>query len=144
MGTNIVWDTPVEMARTEAPSIPVDAQVKIFVSLVIVLGWIELVYGLGQWRSANAVAFLVYLVIVLLLSGWKLQLPGVTGAIAATFVLVMIGIVSLNLSEVLIAGCAAVLLQHLWQSTKNLRPVQMLFDVAGASIAITASYRVFH
>ena len=132
------------MARTEAPSIPVDAQVKIFVSLVIVLGWIELVYGLGQWRSANAVAFLVYLVIVLLLSGWKLQLPGVTGAIAATFVLVMIGIVSLNLSEVLIAGCAAVLLQHLWQSTKNLRPVQMLFDVAGASIAITASYRVFH
>lgn len=136
----------MEMEKTEAVSLPAtsDAHVKIFVSLVIVLGWIELAYGLSHWRSANTVAFLVYLAIVLLLSGWKLRLPGVTGAIAATFVLVMIGIVSLNLPEVLVAGCAAVSVQHLWQSTKNLRSVRTFFDVAVASIAITASYQVFH
>ena len=146
VGTNVVWEAPVEMEETEAVSRSAssDAQVKIFVSLVIVLGWIELAYGVSHWRSANPTAYLVYLAIVLLLSGWKLRLPGVTGAIAANFVLVMIGIVSLNLPEVLAAGCAAVLARHLWQSTKSLRSVGALFDVAGASLAITASYQVFH
>jgi putative nucleotidyltransferase with HDIG domain len=75
---------------------------------------------------------------------WNLRLPAVTGIVAANFVLVMIGIVSLNLSEVLAAGCAAALSPRVWPSTKNERWNRAFFDVAGASIAITATYQIFH
>jgi len=72
LGTNVVWETPVDMARTVADTrsaLAISAQTKIFISLVIVLGWIELAYGLLQWRSDPA-GFLVYLAVVCLLSGW--------------------------------------------------------------------------
>jgi putative nucleotidyltransferase with HDIG domain len=117
---------------------------KIFIILVILAGWLELAHSLFLWHSDDLTGFLVYLVIALLVSGLKLQLPGVTGTISVCFFFVLIGIVSLNLPEVLVTGCSAVLVQYFWQSTKKLRLVQMLFNIASASIAITVSYSVFH
>jgi putative nucleotidyltransferase with HDIG domain len=119
------------------------AQTKIFISLVVVLGWIELAYGLLQWRSDPA-SFLVYLAVVWLLSGWKVQLPGVSATLPVNFVFALIGIVSLHLPEVLAAICSAVLVQHLRQCTKKPHLVRVLFDIASASLAITASYQIFH
>jgi putative nucleotidyltransferase with HDIG domain len=119
------------------------AQTKIFISLVVVLGWVELVYGLLQWRFDPA-SFLVYLAVVWLLSGWKMQLPGVTATLPVNFVFALIGIVSLHMPEVLAAICSAVLVQHLRQCTKKPQLVRVLFDIASASLAITASYQIFH
>ena len=146
LGTNVVWKTSEDMAGrdTDARSVPAtSAQTKIFISLVIVLGWIELAYGLLQWRSDPA-GFLVYLAVVCLLSGWKLQLPGVTATLPVNFVFALIGIVSLHLPEVLAAICTAVLVQHLRQSAKEPHVEHVLFDMASASLAITASYQIFH
>ncbi len=117
---------------------------KIFITLVIALGWLELARTPFVWQSDDLAGFLVYFVIALLVSGLKLQLPGVTGTISVCFFFVLIGIVSLNLPQVLVTGCAAVLVQYLWQSAKKLRLIQMLFNIGSAAIAITASYAVFH
>jgi len=122
----------------------VSSKAKIFISLVIALGWLELARSPFVWQSDDLAGFLVYFVIALLVSGLKLQLPGVTGTISVCYFFVLIGIVSLNLPQVLVTGCAAVLVQYLWQSAKKLRVVQMLFNIASAAIAITASYAVFH
>lgn len=120
------------------------SKAKIFINLVIALGWLELARAPFFWQSDDLASFLVYFVIALLISGLKLQLPGVTGTISVCFFFVLIGIVSLNQPQVLVTGCSAVLVQYLWQSSKKLRLVQMLFNVASAAIAITASYAVFH
>lgn len=117
---------------------------KIFISLVIAVGWIELARNLFAWQAGDPTGFLVYFVIALLLSGLKLRLPGVTGTISVCFLFVLIGIVSLNLPQVLLTGCAAVLVQYFWHSTIKLRLVQMLFNIGSAAFAISASYRVFH
>ena len=117
---------------------------KVFITLVILVGWLDLARNLLQWRSDDLAGFLVYFVIALLVSGLKLQLPGVTGTISVCYFFVIIGIVSLNLPQVLVTGCSAVLVQYFWQSTKKLRLVQILFNIASASIAIAASYHVFH
>ncbi len=120
------------------------SRTKVFISLVIVVGWLELAHNLLLWRSDDLASFLVYLIVALLASGLKLHLPGVTGTISVCFFFVLIGVVSLHLPEVLVTGCLAVLVQYFWQSTKKLRLVQILFNIASASIAITAAYRVFH
>jgi putative nucleotidyltransferase with HDIG domain len=146
LGTNVVWDSSVDMAVTDMDAraaLARSAQTKIFISLVVVLGWVELAYGLLQWRSDLA-SFLVYLAVVWLLSGWKVRLPGVTATLPVNFVFALIGVVSLHLPEVLAAICSAVLVQHLRQATKKPQWVRALFDIASASIAITASYQIFH
>ncbi|PYT24847.1 MAG: hypothetical protein DMG58_25380 [Acidobacteria bacterium] len=120
------------------------SKAKIFIGLVIALGWLELARSPFLWQADDLAGFLVYFVIALLVSGLKLQLPAVTGTISVCYFFVLIGIVSLNLPQVLVTGCSAVLVQYLWQSAQRLRLVQMLFNVASAAIAITASYAVFH
>ena len=117
---------------------------KIFISLVIVVGWIELARNLLAWRADDPTGFLVYFVIAVLLSGLKLRLPGVTGTISVCFLFVLIGIVSLNQPEVLLTGCTAVVVQYFWHASKKLRLVQVLFNIGSAAFAISASYRVFH
>jgi len=117
---------------------------KFFISLVIAVGWIELIHNLLAWRADDLTGFLVYFVIAILLSGLKLRLPGVTGTISVCFLFVLIGIVSLNLPQVLLTGCSAVLVQYFWHSSKKLRLVQGLFNVGSAAFAISSSYHVFH
>jgi putative nucleotidyltransferase with HDIG domain len=117
---------------------------KFFISLVIAVGWVELIRNLLAWRADDLTGFLVYFVIAILLSGLKLRLPGVTGTISVCFLFVLIGIVSLNLPQVLLTGCSAVLVQYLWHSSKKLRLVQGLFNIGSAAFAISASYHVFH
>ena len=117
---------------------------KIFISLVTAVGWVELTRNLLAWQAADMTGFFVYFATALLLSGLKLRLPGVTGTISVCFLFVLIGIVSLNLPQVLITGCSAVLVQYLWHSAKKLRTVQVLFNIGSAAFAISSSYRVFH
>ncbi len=117
---------------------------KIFISLVIAVGWVELIRNLLAWRADDVTGFLVYFGIAILLSGLKLRLPGVTGTISVCFLFVLIGIVSLNQPQVLLTGCTAVLVQYFWHSEKKLRLVQVLFNIGSAAFAISTSYRVFH
>jgi putative nucleotidyltransferase with HDIG domain len=117
---------------------------RIFIGLVIAVGWIELVRNLVAWRADDLAGFLVYFAIALLASGLKLRLPGVTGTISVCFFFVLIGIVSLSLPQVLVTGCSAVLVQYFWHSAKKLRLVQVLFNTGSSAFAISASYHVFH
>lgn len=117
---------------------------KIFIGLVIAVGWIELVRNLLVWRADDLAGFCLYFAITLLASGVRLRLPGVTDTISVSFLFVLIGIVSLNLPQVLVAGCSAALVQCLWDSVKKPRVAQVLFNIGSAAIAISACYRVFH
>jgi len=117
---------------------------KIFITLVIVTGCLVLGSGLIQWRSDDLASFVIFLIIALLASGLKLRLPGVTGTISVSFFFVLIGIASLKLPQVLVVGCSSILVQYFWQSTKKLRAVQILFNIASVSIAISVSYQTFH
>src|SRR5690349_20990930 len=117
---------------------------KIFVALVVALGWLMLVRDLWLWQSRDLVGFGLYFVIAVLASGLKMRLPGVTGTISVCFFFLMMGIVSLSLPEVLLTGFSAALVQYGCHSAKKLTVVQLLFNVATVSLAITASYAAFH
>jgi putative nucleotidyltransferase with HDIG domain len=117
---------------------------KVYIALVILVGWANLAYKVPSWQPVAFLTFVIYALITLLAAALKLQLPGITGTISVGFCFVLIGVVSLSLPEVLITGCLAALVQCFWHSTKKPRPVQLLFNVANSSIAITGSYQVFH
>lgn len=120
------------------------ARAKIFVTVVIALGWLTLGRGLMLWQTHDWIGFGLYFVIAVLSSGLKMRLPGVTGTISVCFFFLLMGIVSLSLPEVLLTGLTAALVQYGWQSAKKLTVVQLLFNVASVSIAISLSYKAFH
>ncbi len=117
---------------------------KIYITLVILVGWANLAHVIPHWHPVGLAGFAIYLLTTLFAGGLKLRLPGVTGTISVGFCFVLIGIVSLSLPEVLLTGCLAVLVQCFWHSAAKPRPVQLLFNVANSSIAITGSYQLFH
>jgi putative nucleotidyltransferase with HDIG domain len=116
----------------------------VFVGFVIAVGWINLAATMPSWRVDDVIGFAVYFFLTVLAAGWKLRLPSVNGTISVGFFFVLIGIVSLSLPQVLVTGCVAVAAQCLWHPKTRLRPIQLLFNVANTSIAITSSYRLFN
>jgi putative nucleotidyltransferase with HDIG domain len=117
---------------------------KLYIALVSVIGWAALCRGLLTWYTTDWVGFVLYVLVSLLASGYKLRLPGVTATISAGFFLALIGIICLSPPEALVGGCAAVLFQCMWHSRSKLRPVKVAFSVASSAIAISASANVFH
>src|SRR5580692_1991072 len=127
-------------ALTESANLKANA----FILLVASVGWLGLAQNLYFWRPESFASTLLYCSLSVLASCVKLHLPGITGTISPGFVLILFGMVSLDLPQVLIAGTLAVLGQYLWQTRKRLRIIQALFNVASIAIAITVSFDVFH
>jgi signal transduction histidine kinase/CheY-like chemotaxis protein len=120
------------------------SKANVYIAVVVAAGSLVLDRNLLLWHSPDTASLLVYAALSILAASVKLYLPGITGTISAGFILVFYGIISLDLPQVLLGGCLAVLVQYLWQSKKKLRLVQVLFNLASGALAISLSFWVFH
>lgn len=106
-------------------------QTKAFVGIAASLGVVTLTYALWHWQSQDLARFACYLAVAILASGLKVQLPGIDGTMSVNFLFILMGVMELSLSETLVIGCTASLMQSVWQARKRLDPVKILFNVAG-------------
>jgi putative nucleotidyltransferase with HDIG domain len=74
----------------------------------------------------------------------KVSLPGVTGTMSMNFLFVLLGIAELSLSETMVMGCLAMLVQSLLHTRHRPRPVQVLFSVASMACSIAAAHAAYH
>jgi putative nucleotidyltransferase with HDIG domain len=117
---------------------------RVYIALIVALGAAALASGLAAWECRDPIRFGIFLAVSLLTAGMKVRLPGISSTLSVCFLFTLAGIVSLSLPETLAAGCSAVVLQCIWHSAKKLKTVQLLFNCASISLAITVSYRVYH
>jgi len=106
-------------------------QTKAFVGITASLGVVVLVFSLLHWQSHDPMRFVCYLLVAVLASGLKVQLPGIDGTMSVNFLFILLGVLELSLPETLVIGCTASLVQSIWQARKRLDPVKVLFNVAG-------------
>src|SRR5215472_10408434 len=106
-------------------------QTKAFVGITVSLGMVVLGYSLLHWQSQDLTRFACYLIVAVLASGLKVQLPGIDGTMSVNFLFILLGVLELSLPETLVIGCTATLVQSVWQARKRLDPVKVLFNVAG-------------
>ena len=106
-------------------------QTKAFVGITASMGVVVLVFSLAHWQSHDPMRFVCYLVVAVLASGLKVQLPGIDGTMSVNFLFILLGVMELSLPETLVIGCTATLVQSIWQARKRLDPVKVLFNVAG-------------
>jgi diguanylate cyclase (GGDEF)-like protein/putative nucleotidyltransferase with HDIG domain len=120
-------------------------QTKAFVGIAACCGLVSLGFALSHWQSPDPARFICYLVVAILASGLKVQLPGIDGTMSVNFLFILLGVMELSLPETLVIGCTATLVQSVWQARKRLDPVKILFNVAGMMANASAfTYVTYH
>jgi diguanylate cyclase (GGDEF)-like protein/putative nucleotidyltransferase with HDIG domain len=88
--------------------------------------------------------FACYLIIAVLSSGLKIQIPGLDGTMSVNFLFILLGILELSLPETLLIGCSATLVQCLWQARQKIVPTKVVFNVFMMANAIALSFFAYH
>jgi diguanylate cyclase (GGDEF)-like protein/putative nucleotidyltransferase with HDIG domain len=116
----------------------------LFIGTQVLIGLPLLPYALWHWHSENLLRLLCFTAVAMGASLLKVQLPGIQATMSANFLFILVGILDLSYSETLLVGCLGGLLQSMWGSRSRPRIVQVLFNFANLSIAISAAFAVFH
>jgi PAS domain S-box-containing protein len=117
---------------------------KVYVTTVITVGMAVLAWGLSLWSPNDFVRFLCYLLLAVPASCLKVRLPGITGTMSMLFIFLLAGVAELTLPQTLIIGVLSVLAQCWWHARVRPKAVQLAFNVAGISVAVGATWFIYH
>src|ERR1700761_4406846 len=106
-------------------------QTKAFVCVTVLIGAVVMTVAFANWQSHDFMRFVCYLAVAILASGLKVQLPGIDGTMSVNFLFILLGVLELSLPETLVIGCAASLVQSVWQTRGRRDPIKILFNVFG-------------
>src|SRR5215470_3974843 len=116
------------------------ARAKFYIGMIILIGFGSIIHAAVTWHSNDLARFACYLVVAVLVSGLKVNLPSIKGTMSVNFLFILIGISEMSLSETLVIGCLGTLIQCIWRAKKRVQPIRVLFSIANMAMAITGSY----
>ena len=118
---------------------------RLFIGAAAALGMWALAHALLHWQSVDLARFVCYLLVAVLASSLKVQLPGIDGTMSVNFLFILLSVLELNLPETLVLGCTATLAQCLFGTRQKLVPIKIIFNVFGMMAnAIVVSYFAYH
>src|SRR6202030_2334426 len=118
---------------------------RLFIGATAALGVWALAHALLHWQSVDLARFVCYLLVAVLASSLKVQLPGIDGTMSVNFLFILLSVLELNLPETLAIGCTATLAQCLFGTRQRLGPVKIGFNgFRMQANAITVSYSAYH
>lgn len=86
---------------------------RLFIGASAAFGMLALAYALWHWQTVDLTRFACYLLVAVLASGLKIQLPGINGTMSVNFLFILLSVLELNFPETLVLGCTATLAQCL-------------------------------
>jgi diguanylate cyclase (GGDEF)-like protein/putative nucleotidyltransferase with HDIG domain len=118
---------------------------RLFIGATAALGLWALVHALWHWQSADLPRFTCYLLVAVLASRLKIQLPGIDGTMSVNFLFILLSVLELSLPETLIIGCTATLAQCVLGTSQKRVPIKIVFNVLSMMAnAIAVSYYAYH
>jgi signal transduction histidine kinase/CheY-like chemotaxis protein len=108
---------------------------KAYLVLILTAGVLSLVRYLPEFRPNDPFRFTAYLILALLASGLKVNLPGIRGTMSVLFLFLLIGVIELSLSETLVIAVAASFVQSFWHARERPKLIHLSFNVASLVIA---------
>jgi diguanylate cyclase (GGDEF)-like protein/putative nucleotidyltransferase with HDIG domain len=117
---------------------------KTFYACICVAGLASLAYGALTLSISSYPKFLSYLLISILASRLKVDVPDLNSTISVNFLFILIGIAELGFGETLTIGCVAVLAQLLFSRRDTLNLKQVFFNVCAVCCAVWAAYFTYH
>jgi len=113
---------------------------KIYIGLILIGGAVAVYHAVLRWHSDDMLRFVCNLAVCVLVSGFKVNLPGIKGTMSVNFLLILLGVSQMSLGETMALGCGGTLVQCFWKAKNPVKPVRLAFSLATMAVAITASY----
>ena len=117
--------------------------VRAYISGLALAGLFVFAFAFAHWQTSEPVKFVSYMVAALLASALKVGLPGIEGTLSVNFIFTQLGILELSLPETLLIGLAGTLGQFYWRPVRQVKPVQLVFNVAQVTISSAAAYGAY-
>jgi len=116
---------------------------RLFIAAMAVVAFSSFGLAFSHWHSHDPVKFVCYLIAALLASSLKVSLPSIEGTLSMNFLFTLLGILEMTLPETLLIGLAATLGQFYWRPSRQLKPVQLLFNVAQVTVSSAAAFGAY-
>ncbi len=121
---------------------------KLFGGVVILAGAGVLLTSLSMWETRHLLLYLGCLTLALACSRLKVTQPSLPNGMPVFFIYVLFGLVEFSLSETLLLGCAATLLQNFhrdktWGSERA-GLLYVVFNICNIALAIWMAYSTYH
>jgi diguanylate cyclase (GGDEF)-like protein/putative nucleotidyltransferase with HDIG domain len=113
---------------------------KLYIGAIVGGGGWAICRAMTGWQSEDPLRFLCYLAVSAMVSGLKINLPGIKGTMSVNFLFILIGVSQMSLSETLTLGCISTLVQCVWKAKNPVKPIRLLFSVCSMAIAVTCCY----
>ena len=97
----------------------------------------------SHWHSSDPIKFLCYLAIAIAASFLKIKLPGVNGTLSVNFLFVLLGVLELGFGETLVLGIAEVIVQSFWNSSKEMKPIHVVFNASQFSVGTAIAWGTY-
>jgi putative nucleotidyltransferase with HDIG domain len=114
-----------------------------FIAGLALAGLIVFAFAFAHWQTNDPVRFVAYLIAALLASSLKVGLPGIEGTLSVNFIFTQLGILELSLPETLLIGLAGTVGQFYWRNARQLKPVQLIFNVSQVTVSSAAAYGAY-
>ncbi len=117
---------------------------KFYIGAFICAGFVLSVSSMLNWSSADHGRFLAYFLLTAIASGMKVRLPGVTGTISVSYVLLLSCIVQFSWSEVAAIAVISALVQCVWKATSRPSLIQLSFNTSVTIASAALAYVIYH
>jgi diguanylate cyclase (GGDEF)-like protein/putative nucleotidyltransferase with HDIG domain len=118
---------------------------RLFIGITAALGALALADTLWHWQSVDLTRFVCYLLVAVIASRLKIQLPGIDGTMSFNFLFILLSVLELNLPETMLLGCTATLAQCVFGTRQKVVPIKVVFNVFSMMAnAIVLSYFAYH
>jgi putative nucleotidyltransferase with HDIG domain len=115
----------------------------VFIAIMALVAVSCFVLAFAHWQSTDPVKFVCYLIAALLASSLKVSLPGIEGTLSVNFLFTLLGILELSLPETLLIGAVSTLAQFYWKPARQLKPVQLIFNLSQVTVCTGAAYGAY-
>ena len=106
-----------------------DLKTRSYIGVTAAVGLAIAGWSLLHWSSSDPVRFVCYVLLAVLASRMRVELPGINGTMSVTFLFILIGVLELTLPETIVIGCAATLVQCFWRVRNRPKLIQVVFNV---------------
>jgi diguanylate cyclase (GGDEF)-like protein/putative nucleotidyltransferase with HDIG domain len=98
----------------------------------------------ANWEMRRPVRFACYLLICIIASALKVNLPGILGTLSVNFLFILIGVLDMGAGQTMLMGSLGALVQCVWKPKIEIRPVQAVFSVLNIAVAVFGAWYTYH
>ncbi len=115
---------------------------RIYIAFVILLGVSCL--ATANWEMRHPVRFVCYMVICVLASAMKVNIPGIAGTMSVNFLFILIGILDMSSGQTILMACVGALVQCIWKPKSRIKLLHTAFSIMNIAIASYGAYYLYH